>query len=343
MDSAACGPVNATGREAGLRFACTLDGQGGCRYLDWAGVRAWRQGDGVLWVHLERDVPEVQDWVTAECGIDPVSCRALLAEESRPRVEDVGNALLVVLRGVNLGVDDDPDDVSPDQDLVPIHLWVEEHRVISLRDRGHHLIALREIRDAFAKLRGPASAGGLLVKIAEKLVKYAEPIIDQLEEEVDVLEDKLTQIEPEETRKRLADIRHAAIELRRYLTPQREALIHMQVEEVGWLSRKNRTHLRECADKVQRHIESLEAIRGRATVLHEDLTAVTTERIAKASHRLSILAALVLPPSLLAGIFGANLGGIPGSQAPWAFAILVLLILVLLPIELWVLKRLKWF
>lgn len=332
-----------TGRQAGLRFACVLDGQGGCRYLDWDGVRAWRPESGVLWVHLERDDATARRWVNEECDVDPVSCRALLAEESRPRVEDVNNGLLVVLRGVNLGVDDDPEDIDAGRDLVPIHLWADANRVISLRDKGHHLIALRDIREALAQSRGPNTSGGLLVKIAEKLVKYAEPIIDDLEEQVEHLEDHLVNVEPEAMREQLSDIRHAAIELRRYLAPQREALIHIQVEEVTWLTRKNRTHLRECADKVQRFIESLDAIRGRATLLHEDLAAVTAERIAKASHRLSILAALVLPPSLLAGIFGANLGGIPGDQAPWAFLILCLVILILIPIELWVLKRLKWF
>lgn len=331
------------GREAGLRFAAVLDGLGGCRYLDWAGVRAWRPDDGVVWVHLERDTPECRAWLDNESGIDPVSCRALMAEESRPRVEDVGECLLVVLRGVNLGADDDPDDASPDQDLVPLQIWVEERRVITLRDKGHHLIALRDIRDALAQKRGPTTAGGLLVKIAEKLVKYAEPIIDRMEEDIEELEDKLIEIESSEVRERLASVRHAAIELRRYLAPQREALMHMQTEEAIWLSPKNHTHLRECADKVQRFIESLDAIRGRATILHEDLTAVTTEKIAKSSHRFSILAALVLPPSLLAGIFGANLGGIPGNQGPWAFAFLCLAVLIIIPIELWVLKLFKWF
>ncbi|MBM3584838.1 MAG: zinc transporter ZntB [Alphaproteobacteria bacterium] len=333
----------AAGRQAGLRFACTLDGNGGCRYLDWDGVRAWRPGDGVLWVHLERDDPHAQNWLNEECDVDPVSRRALLAEESRPRVEDVHNALLVVLRGVNLGADDDPEDINAERDLVPIHIWVEETRLITLRDKGHHLIALSDIRDALAQKRGPNTSGGLLVKIAEKLVKYAEPIIDDLEEQVEHLEDHLTKLDPEAMRGSLSEIRHAAIELRRYLAPQREALIHIQVEEVTWLTRKNRTHLRECADKVQRFIESLDTIRGRATLLHEDLSAVTSEKIAKSSHRLSILAALILPPSLLAGVFGANLGGIPGSQAPWALLVLCLVILVLIPIELWVLKRLKWF
>ncbi|MEX2648986.1 MAG: zinc transporter ZntB [Alphaproteobacteria bacterium] len=335
--------IGTAGRQAGLRFACVLDGAGNCRELDWDGVRRWQPEDGVLWLHLERNDPTAQGWLMDESGVDSLSCRALLAEESRPRVEDVGDCLMVVLRGVNLGIDDDPDDVSPDQDLVPIHIWAEPFRLISLRDKGHHLIALRDIREALAQGRGPSNTGGLLVKLSEKLVKYAEPIVDQLEASIEDMEDRLHELEPAGVRAQLADVRHAAVELRRYLAPQREALIHLQAEEAAWLTRKNRLHLRECADRVARYVESLDAIRGRATILHEDLTALATEKIAKASHRFSILAAVILPPSLIAGIFGANLGGIPGASKPWAFAILCLIVLVIVPLELWLLKRLKWF
>src|SRR5262245_42286683 len=84
----------------GLAFACVLDGKGGCRTLDWDGVRNWRPSDGVLWVHLERLEP-ASEWLRQESSIDPLICDALLAEESRPRVEDIGDGLLAVLRGVN--------------------------------------------------------------------------------------------------------------------------------------------------------------------------------------------------------------------------------------------------
>ncbi len=342
-------PSNASGQpRRGLRFASILDGQGGCRDLDWAGVRAWRRGDGVLWVHLERDDADAQAWLENESGIDQLSVRTLLAEESRPRIDDVGNAVIMVLRGINVGMDGDEEDapaseVTPDGDMVPIHIWVEDDRVISLRDKGHQLTALRDIREALRKSKGPVTAGGVAVKIAEKVVKYAEPIVAELETSIDDLDDNLSKMDPGAARHLLGGVRHKAIELRRYLAPQREALLKPQTEELPCLSPKNCQHLREVADKVQRHIESLDAIRSRAAVIHEDLAAMVNERIATSSHRLTVLAGVVLPPSLLAGMLGANVGGVPGQGSPWAFVVFAAVVLVLIPLELWILKRLKWF
>ena len=44
----------------------------------------------------------------------------------------------------------------------------------------------------------------------------------------------------------------------------------------------------------------------------------------------------------IAGMLGANIGGIPGTDDPWAFVALCLLVIVIFPLELWVLRRLGW-
>src|SRR5690349_12206394 len=58
--------VLAYGTEPGLRFACLLDGSGHGNDLDWRGVARWHHGDGVLWIHLERDDPAAAAWINDE-------------------------------------------------------------------------------------------------------------------------------------------------------------------------------------------------------------------------------------------------------------------------------------
>ena len=59
--------------------------------------------------------------------------------------------------------------------------------------------------------------------------------------------------------------------------------------------------------------------------------------------RLAVVAALLLPPSLVAGLLGVNIGGIPGADSPLAFGILCLIVIVLMPLEYLLLRRLGWF
>lgn len=326
-----------TGVQPGLRFAALLDRRGGCRDLDWDGVRQWRPEDGFLWIHLERDDEYAANWLRQDSGIDPLVALALLADESRPRVEDVDDNLLVVLRGVNV------DDQTNTPELVPIHIWGEANRLISLRDKDHQLSALRNIRLALLTGKGPRSPGGLLAQIAERVVEHLEIVLDGLEEEIGTLEDQAIEREGEpEMRGNLARARRSTIQLRRYLGPQRDALYRIQHDDSSWLSNDARLRLREVTDKVVRHIEDLDALRERATVLHEDLSAQIGEQIAKNSNRFTALTALLLPPSLVAGLLGANIGGIPGSDNPYAFWELCAIVLAMMPGLWWLLRRFRW-
>ena len=325
------------GAQPGLRFACVLDGKGGCRDLDWSELTRWTVGWGTLWVHLERDDPNAQRWLREESGVDSVTCEALLAEESRPRVEGNDDTLLAVLRGVNRA---NPGEAL---ELVPIDLWIDPYRVISLRDKDHFLMALRDIREQLVAGKGPVGPGDLFVQIAEKVVKYVEPMLDEMEEHADELDTTLLESDTRQCRAQLGDLRRRAISYRRFLAPQREAMFRLQVEETSWLSKRDKVKLREVTDKLLRHVEGLDALRDRTTILHEDLTAHVNEQIAKNSLRLAVVAALLLPPSLVAGLLGVNIGGIPGADSPLAFGILCLIVIVLMPLEYLLLRRLGWF
>ena len=330
------------GLEPGLRFACVLNGRGGAVHKSWQEVQTWHPEVGVLWIHLERDDPATERWIMEASGIDPVIGEALLMEDSRPRVEGIDDGLLIVLRGISQISAGHESQLGGSVDLVPVHLWIDGHRVISLRDKDHQLGALRDIRNANATGKGPARPGELLVLIADKLVKDLEPVLDAMDEEVDYLEDEVLTSAASESRIKISDLRRRAIHLRRYLAPQRDALNRLQREECSWLTERDKVRLREVIDKVVRFIEYLDSIRDRAIILHEDLSSILNERIARTSNRLTGMAALLLPPSLVAGLLGMNVGGLPGTQDPWGFYI-VLIFMVLLSVGVvWLLRRLNW-
>lgn len=45
-----------------------------------------------------------------------------------------------------------------------------------------------------------------------------------------------------------------------------------------------------------------------------------SEKIARTTYRFTAIAGLLLPPSLVAGLLGANIGGIPGQETPMPFS-----------------------
>lgn len=330
------------GDEPGLRFAIMLDGHGGCRTLDMAQACGWKPADGIVWFHFERDHPAAAEWINTKGGFDPLVAEALLAEDSRPRVEPVNDGLLIILRGVCATPPEEAQEPSEDIDLVPLHIWVDEHRLVTLRDSGHYITALRDIRQALEKGKGPRQTGELLALVSDKLVRDLEPVLDGMDEEVDELDELIFQGEASEVRQRLKLLRRRSVQLRRYLAPQRDALNRIEHDDAPWLKERDKLRLREVIDKLMRFIEYLDAIRDRTSILHDDLSTVIGERIAHSSNRLAALAALLLPPSVVAGLFGMNVGGIPGVNDTWAFVIIVGFVAMISASTLWILKRIQW-
>jgi zinc transporter len=324
------------GIEPGLRFATVLDGRGCCRDLQgWDPLFRWRADDGFLWVHLEQDAPETKGWLLGGSGLDPLIVESLLAEDSRPRMEEVDGGLLAVLRGINLCEEEEIE-------LEPLHLWLDAGRAITLRHRAHALSALRDIRIALHRGRGPRSAGELFVQVAAKLIRDVEPRMDRMDDVLEKLEDDLLERASPELRRTLADMRRQAIHLRRYLGPQREALTSPLLRDSPLLNDRDRLQLASVTDRVARCIEDLDAFRDRATILYQDLAAQIQEGIGKSAYRFSVIASLILPPSLIAGLLGVNIGGIPGAETPYAFPLLVLFTVILVYVQWWLLRRREW-
>ncbi|MFB9952232.1 CorA family divalent cation transporter [Rhizobium puerariae] len=330
------------GDEPGLRFALILDGHGGCRTVDMAQACTWRPDDGIVWLHFERDHPAAAEWINTKGGFDPLVAEALLAEDSRPRVEPVDDGLLIILRGLCAAPPEEAQEPSSEIDLVPLHIWVDERRLVTLRDSGHYITALRDIRQALEKGKGPRQAGELLALVSDKLVRDLEPVLDGMDEEVDELDELIFKGEASEVRQRLKLLRRRSVQLRRYLAPQRDALNRIEHDDAPWLKERDKLRFREVIDKLMRFIEYLDAIRDRTGILHDDLSTVIGERIARNSNRLAALAALLLPPSVVAGLFGMNVGGIPGVNDTWAFLIIVVFVAAISAGTLWVLKRIDW-
>jgi len=318
----------------GLICAVILDGKGGGREIGWPEIESWSADQGILWVHLDRTGTAAQEWLAQRSSIDPVICQTLLQEEVRPRALTVGEAMLVILRGVNLSPGADP------EDMVGVRVWLERDRIVTLRYR--RLMAVNDLREALADKVGPKGPGEFLHRLAEGLIDRMGPVVGELDDRVDQLQDEVLTAQSAELRSKLGEIRREAIGLRRYLAPQRDVMSRLPTEQIGWLESLHKAHLREIADRTLRYVEDLDAARERAAVTQDELNNRLADQMNRTMYLLTIVAAVLLPPSLITGLFGINVGGMPGVENAWAFALVVAALVVLGVVEILLLRRLKW-
>jgi zinc transporter len=292
--------------------------------------------DAVIWAHLQRNSASARDWLAQERGISPLLREALTAEETRPRCTPLEGGLLLILRGVNLNPGADP------EDMVSIRVWTDGRRILTVWLRGS--LAVSDIDDLLAEGRGPKTAGEFLTLLSDRLVARMEPVIAEIDDRIDALEDEVLENYQPELRERLATVRRQAIVLRRYFAPQREALSRLaaDLETTPWLETRERLLLRETADRITRYVEDIDAGRERASVVHDQLANHLSDELNRGMYTLSVIAAIFLPLGFITGLLGINVGGMPGVDAPWAFALVCGVLFILAGLEIWILRRLKW-
>lgn len=265
---------------------------------------------GFVWCHLDGRLSEERAWLEAESGLGLGIIAALTAVETRPRAEPIGDGALVNLRGLGASPDDDPDP------LVSIRLWAEKGRVISVGFRT--LSALDGVRGQMeaGKIHDP---GDLIAALAWAITDILDPVVAAMGDEVDSCEADLDPNRIFAMRRIITRVRSDAIQYRRFVAPQRQALERLAALDAGWLEEDDRLHLRDAADRFARMTEELEAVRERAALLHEQLTDLRAEQIDTRTLIISIVALVFLPLTFLTGLLGMNVAGIPYAHAPWAF------------------------
>lgn len=311
-----------------------LDGRGGAAKSTLDAPVAADAGFTLIWIHQKSGDPAALKWLEAGSGIDSFIHQALTAEDTRPRCTVHGEGAIVNLRGVNLHEGADP------EDMISVRLWIEAHRVIGVWRR--QLFAADDLFDSIERGVAPVSPGDFIAKLALRLADRMEPTVADLHEQIDDMED---QLEDDSTaapsRGALADIRRQAIILRRFIAPQRDALNTLAIEDLGWLTERDRSRIREAGDKTTRVAEELESVRERAAIVHDQLLEKRAEQMNRYTLLLTVVASIFLPLGLITGLLGINVGGIPGADNPWAFAIVTALLLGLGGLQVAVYRMIK--
>jgi zinc transporter len=319
----------------GLICAFLLDGNGGGEQLSWPSISTWTPALGALWMYLDYQGEECERWLAEDSGLDPVIREALLDPDPRPRclvTEDDG--LMLIIRGVNLERGAHP------EDMVSVRVWCDRHRIICMRHR--RVAAMKAMHTRFMQGKGPGTVGAFMVDMTAEIIDRIAMVADALEDGVAEIEDAVVTSLDVKLRHRLADLRRQAIALRRYIAPERDVLASLQSAAVTWLSGSDRTRLRECAERLTRVIEDLDSARDRAAVTHEEVASRLSEIMNQRLYMLSMVAAVFLPLGFVTGLWGANVGGIPGLEHPWGFAIISLGTVVLGALQVWLFRKLRW-
>jgi magnesium transporter len=291
---------------------------------------AWINVDGVQDVELLKKLGEGY-------GLHPLVIEDIANTEQRPKVEDYGDYLFVVLKML-----------SPDGSHVraeQVSLVIKRNVVIMFQEHdkpGDCFDPLRaRVRADASRPRG-AGADFLAYGILDAMVDNYFVVLEQLGDTVERIEEAATLDPTARGAQTIHELRRELLVMRRAVWPLRDLVAQLLRRESPLISDKTVIYLRDVYDHLVQVIDTLEAQRDLLSSLLEVELTRASLRMNETIKALTLIATIFIPLTFIVGVYGMNFDHMPELRWRWAYPVLwALMIAIGVGMVVWF-KRKHW-
>ena len=281
--------------------------------------------DGLLWLHFNLADARAPQWLTAANLQVPAQARMLLlSKDTYQQLHTVDDCVYGVISDLLRDI------AEATEDTGYLRFIMTEQILIS--GRYHPLCAVDATRRELEGGRRVESVAALLETIVENVADTIDRIADRLANVLDEIEEQVLSDDTTDLRQNLGRLRRTCVRLNRQVSGLRIVFHRLEQKNPG----DQKPALRLRAGKLAQRLDDLHhtivEMRERSRLLQEELHLKIEEQGNNNIRALSILTALLMPPTLVTGIFGMNLKGLPLADLeaafPWAAMLMALASLV---------------
>ncbi|NHZ91654.1 magnesium/cobalt transporter CorA [Massilia sp. CCM 8733] len=275
-----------------------------------------QQPDCFVWVALKDAQPDELAIMQHEFGLHELAVEDALRGHQRPKIEEYGDSLFVVVQTVET----DGDELSVGQ----VAMFVGENYVLSVRNnvmRGFLGVRARAEREPHLLAKGSSF---VLYALMDAVVDRYFPVVDALESELETIEDRIfIRGSQRDNIERLYELKRKVLVLRHAVTPLLDAIGKLHGGRVPSFCRDTQEYFRDVHDHLQRINASLDTVRdtiGTAIQVNLSMVAIDDGEVNK---RLAAWAAIFAVFTAFAGVWGMNFEFMP--ELKWHFGYLAAL------------------
>lgn len=314
----------------GYRF--TEDGQAEILRGD-ALQQALERQESWIWLHFDLADTRTKPYIDALPHLPAEAIEILTTTDDRQRVENFGSVIAGVV------VDFERGDIPEVRQMVRWQFVMASHLFVSARRRP--LMTLNQLhRDVQAGRKIPGVLH-LFDAIIHAFATALATMVHQLSDELDKVEDGLLDEAESGDYEALGTARRNAVRLRRQAVPLRAMLHTLLTDRPAWFTDDAAEDCEQVSARIDSLCADLQSLQERAHALQDELSARQGEETNRRLTTLSVMSALLLPPTLVTGIFGMNVEGLPFKESGYGFIATCALLVLAVAMAAVVLRRLK--
>jgi magnesium transporter len=260
-----------------------------------------------------------------ECyGFHPLMLEDILNTDQRPKIEDYGEYLYIVLK--MLTQNNQSNEILTEQ----ISLILGPNFVISFQEReGDVFDPIRErIRTGKGRIR-KMGADYLTYALLDSIVDNYFIVMEKLGEKIEFLEEELVKRPIPETLQTIHHLKREMIFFRKAVWPLREVIGSLERGELPLVKETTRIYLRDVYDHTIQVIDTIETFRDMVSGMLDIYLSSVSNRLNAVMKVLTIIATIFMPLTFIAGIYGMNFKYMPELEWRWGYpAIWIAVILI---------------
>jgi len=288
-----------------------------------------------VWVALlERD-PATLEQMQAQFDLHPLAVEDAQNGHQRPKVEDYGDSLFVVLHLL------EPEEGS--LRVGEVNVFAGPNYILTIRshaEKGFQSVRARcEAEPELMKL----GAGYVLYALIDAVVDRYFPLLDNVETELESIEERIfAGGSPRENVEALYALKQKLGIFRHAVAPLLEAVNNLYGARAPKVCAEMKDYFRDIADHLQRLNQTIESIRDTiATAIAVNLSMISLQEN-ETMKRLAAYGALVAVPTLIAGIYGMNFKNMPELDWQYGYLVTTGLMIAIDAVLFYRLRKAKW-
>jgi magnesium transporter len=284
---------------------------------------------GLTWVNVVQPGLDTANELSTRFGWHPLDVEDIVSKRQRPKVDDyeddgylfavlhfpVYDKTIQRLNAAELDVFIGPDYLVtiPNRELLP---------VTRLFGRCEEDEAFRE--QLFAK-----GTGRLLYEVLDDLFDYCFPILDKIGHKLDSIEDEMFEGRAEDVVRDISNVKQEIISYRKVIKPERITLRVLERRVDKFLPEELELYFDDIVDASERIWDQLDNYKEVVDGLESTNESVISHRQNDVLRVLTIFSVILLPLTLISGIFGMNVT-FPGFDTHAAFWVIVVVMLAVI-------------
>jgi magnesium transporter len=272
--------------------------------------------DCFVWVALADPTPEEISKMQEEFGLHELAVEDAMRGNQRPKIEEYGDSLFVVVQTVELK----GDELCTGE----VAVFVGQNYVLSVRShvaQGFLGVRARAEREPHLLSKGPAF---VLYALMDAVVDRYFPVVDMLETELETIEERIfIQASQRDNIERLYALKRKVMVLRHAVAPLMEAVGKLHGGRVPAIFTDTQEYFRDIHDHLYRIHGTLDTVRDTiSTAIQVNLSMVAIDE-SEVNKRLAAWAAIFAIFTAFAGVWGMNFKGMPELDWKYGYPVAV--------------------